>query len=334
MLSRRQFRTIIAIAFALCFASIAQARPVCKKQQEPPKIVRKSGGVIMNEATDRPQPNYPPLAKAARVSGAVVVEVTISEGGDVIAARALSGHPLLKDSAVTAAKQWRFKPTLLSGEPVKVIGTITFNYNLPDSTGEIEAIKEAIRSNPNSAELHHKLGLAYRSDNQFESAIEAFNQAIQLNPNYIEALFELSRTYRFQKNLDKAIEVLKQSLAADPNNAETQMEMARVYWQAEMAEEALDAAKQALSLDSNLLRHVEPHIIMGLAHFNQNRFAEALDAFKQAAKLNPNMTQIRVHLAKAYFMTGDREAAMNEYKLLREKDPEAASRLREFLDKR
>jgi protein TonB len=76
------------------------------------------------------QPNYPPLAKAARVAGAVVVEVTVDEDGGVISARAVSGHPLLKDAAVAAARAWRFTPTQLSGVPVKVIGTITFNFTL------------------------------------------------------------------------------------------------------------------------------------------------------------------------------------------------------------
>lgn len=100
------------------------------RQNEPPKIIRKSGGVLAGDAINRPAPLYPPLAKAAKVSGAVVVEVTIDEAGNVIAARALSGHPLLKDSAVSAAQQWTFKPTSLSGVPVKVIGTITFNFKL------------------------------------------------------------------------------------------------------------------------------------------------------------------------------------------------------------
>ncbi len=97
---------------------------------EPPKIVRKSGGVLQGEATRRPAPQYPPLAKAARVSGAVMVEVTVDEDGGVISARAVSGHPLLKDAAVNAARSWRFTPTKLSGVPVKVIGTITFNFTL------------------------------------------------------------------------------------------------------------------------------------------------------------------------------------------------------------
>jgi periplasmic protein TonB len=96
----------------------------------PPTIVRKSGGVLAGSATRKAEPSYPPLAKAARVSGAVVVEVTVDESGNVISARALSGHPLLKDAAVAAARGWKFTPTQLSGVPVKVVGTITFNFNL------------------------------------------------------------------------------------------------------------------------------------------------------------------------------------------------------------
>jgi len=79
-------------------------------------------------ATTRVEPTYPPLAKAAGVSGAVLVEVTIDESGNVISASAVSGHPLLKDAAVAAAREWTFAPTKLAGNPVKVIGTITFNF--------------------------------------------------------------------------------------------------------------------------------------------------------------------------------------------------------------
>jgi len=93
-------------------------------------MIRKSGGVLQGEATRRTPPTYPPLAKAARVSGAVVVEVTVDEDGSVISARPISGHPLLKEAAVSAARSWRFTPTKLSGVPVKVIGTITFNFTL------------------------------------------------------------------------------------------------------------------------------------------------------------------------------------------------------------
>ena len=57
-------------------------------------------------------------------------EVTVDEEGDVLTARALQGHPLLKSAAERAALGWRFTPTRLLGEPVRVVGTITFNFHL------------------------------------------------------------------------------------------------------------------------------------------------------------------------------------------------------------
>ena len=98
--------------------------------QEAPKSQRVSGGVLAGKAIDKPQPVYPEMAKAAGIEGAVVVEVTLDEQGYVISARAVSGHPLLREAAVEAARGWRFSPTTLEGAAVKVIGTLTFNFKL------------------------------------------------------------------------------------------------------------------------------------------------------------------------------------------------------------
>jgi protein TonB len=93
-----------------------------------PRVMRVSGGVLAGKAKQKPAPVYPLEAKAAHVGGSVVVEVTVGETGEVVAARAISGHPLLRDASVTAARGWTFAPTRIGGYPVKVIGTITFNY--------------------------------------------------------------------------------------------------------------------------------------------------------------------------------------------------------------
>jgi protein TonB len=87
-----------------------------------------SGGVLNGKAVSLPKPAYPAIAKAARASGTVSVQVTIDEGGRVISARAVSGHPLLQAAAVSAAQGARFSPTLLSGQPVKVTGVINYNF--------------------------------------------------------------------------------------------------------------------------------------------------------------------------------------------------------------
>jgi protein TonB len=84
--------------------------------------------VLNGKATSLPKPPYPPAAKAVRASGAVSVQVLISETGSVISASAVSGHPLLRPAAVSAARGARFSPTLLSGQPVKVSGVITYNF--------------------------------------------------------------------------------------------------------------------------------------------------------------------------------------------------------------
>lgn len=88
------------------------------------------GGVLNGKAVSRPQPPYPPAAKAARAQGVVVVQVTVDETGGVTSAKAVSGHPLLQAAAVAAAKQAKFSPTLLSGKPVKVSGMLIYNFVL------------------------------------------------------------------------------------------------------------------------------------------------------------------------------------------------------------
>lgn len=96
----------------------------------PPKILARSEGVIRGNAVVRHTPEYPGLAKATRTQGDVVVELMISEDGNVISAHVVSGHPLLQAAALDAARRWKFKPTLLSNTPVKVTGILTFRFSM------------------------------------------------------------------------------------------------------------------------------------------------------------------------------------------------------------
>jgi TonB family protein len=86
-----------------------------------------SSGALDERAINKPAPAYPAVAKAVDASGKVVVQVTVDEQGQVVSAHAVSGHPLLRASAEAAARQARFTPTLLSGRPVKVTGTLTYD---------------------------------------------------------------------------------------------------------------------------------------------------------------------------------------------------------------
>jgi TonB family protein len=74
------------------------------------------------------KPSYSSLARAAHVSGSVGVQVIIDVDGKVIAAVAVSGHPLLQAASVKAARDSEFTPTKWEGRPVKVVGVITYNF--------------------------------------------------------------------------------------------------------------------------------------------------------------------------------------------------------------
>jgi protein TonB len=177
---RRSFFAAILACATIMLCTVERGFAQVNNQPEAPKIIRKSGGVLQTSATNRVEPAYPPLAKAAGVSGAVVVEVTVDEQGDVISARAISGHPLLKDSAMAAARGWKFTPTQLSGSPVKVIGTITFNFSLDKESSEktviddIEEAKKALNANSYAPEAHFKLAEAYADEDMYKEAIEPY----------------------------------------------------------------------------------------------------------------------------------------------------------------
>lgn len=103
--------------------------PIKKTEaEERKKPIIVSDGVVNGKATFLPKPPYPQPAKAVGANGAVSVQVTVDEEGNVTSAKAVSGHPLLKDAAERAARNAKFSPTFLSEQPVKVSGLIIYNF--------------------------------------------------------------------------------------------------------------------------------------------------------------------------------------------------------------
>jgi TonB family protein len=90
-----------------------------------------AGGVLNGKAISLPKPDYPAEAKTVGASGAVAVQVTVDETGNVSEAKAVSGPPTLQQVSVNAALQAKFAPTSLMGEPVKVTGVLIFNFPKP-----------------------------------------------------------------------------------------------------------------------------------------------------------------------------------------------------------
>jgi protein TonB len=106
--------------------------PVLPPPPPPPKKepLLVIGTFMGSKLIRRVEPDYPHIARRARISGVVILRVQVTEEGIVSDVRVLSGHPLLNQAALDAVSQWRYSPTLLNGEPVPITGTVTVIFKL------------------------------------------------------------------------------------------------------------------------------------------------------------------------------------------------------------
>jgi protein TonB len=109
--------------------SIGVAVPVVPS---PPPTVRppRISHMMVGNLIYRVQPIYPPLARAARVQGQVMIRAVISRNGTIENLQTISGHPMLVRAALDAVLQWRYRPYILNGDPVEVETQVTVNFSL------------------------------------------------------------------------------------------------------------------------------------------------------------------------------------------------------------
>lgn len=127
----------ILIALSVCTSALAmrvrvaeQSSGPAPQSMRPPRRVRVSGGVMAANNLSKVDPVYPAEARAAGVSGTVVLHAIIGKDGSVQSVTVVAGPAVLQASALDAVRQWTYKPFLLNGEPVEVDTTITLNYSL------------------------------------------------------------------------------------------------------------------------------------------------------------------------------------------------------------
>lgn len=112
---------------------ILSSQPVAVPKVATPQRVRVSQGVSQGLLIKKVTPNYPPLARQARIQGSVVLQAEISKDGTIQNLQLISGHAMLAPAAIEAVKQWRYKPYLLNGEPVAVETQVVVNFSLSGS---------------------------------------------------------------------------------------------------------------------------------------------------------------------------------------------------------
>jgi protein TonB len=105
-------------------------RPIIAGETPTKKKLSVSSGVMAGNLLDKTVPQYPAIARAARIQGTVVLQATIAKDGAIQNLRVINGPPMLQQAAMDAVRSWRYKPYQLNGEPVEVETTINVVFNL------------------------------------------------------------------------------------------------------------------------------------------------------------------------------------------------------------
>jgi len=140
------------------------------------------------------------------------------------------------------------------------------------------------------------LGTAYYDEGKYKDAIESYKHAIEIKPDFAEAYYGLGGA----------------------------------YFKLEMYQEAIEAFKQAIKINPNLLA---AHYGLGIAYFQSGMYREAIQANKQAIQINPVNAETHLALGVIYILLNDKDAALKEYEILKDLDPQMANELLTKIDK-
>jgi tetratricopeptide (TPR) repeat protein len=216
----------------------------------------------------------------------------------------------------------RIKPDLV--EPYCNLGTAY--GNLGHYQEAIEAFKQAIRIKPDYVEAHYNLGFTYFKLGRYQEAIEAFKQAIRIKPDYAEAYNTLGAAYGKLGHYQEEIEAYKQAIKIKPDLAEAHNNLGTAYLKLGRYQEAIEAYKQAV-------RTKPDYDNLGNAYFKLGHYQDAIEAYKQAIRIKPDDAEAHYLLGITYLIIGDKDSALEEYKILKTLDVELAKELFNLINK-
>ncbi len=212
--------TVALLAATAAISALAQDAPSADpnaKTSSPPKVVKihpapgyrmKIGDTVTAaKIVNKVNPVYPPLAVQTRAQGTVHLHVIIAQDGSVQQLEVLSGHPLLVQSALDAVRQWKYRPTLLNGDPVEVDTTIDVIFSLDTSGGSAlpsPAPQSAAKIDPKlHDDIKHMLDIMHAAEKSAAVGRQVFDSMRPM----------LQRTLPDTPNRDKIIDAYEDKLA-------------------------------------------------------------------------------------------------------------------------
>jgi len=212
-------------------------------------------------------------------------------------------------------------------------------------------LRQALLIDPQHPNAHYNMGLCLMKEGREREAIRHFREAVQFRPNYVEARYNLANLLYKRGDLQRALDQLREALKIRPDFVGAYFHLGYIFERMGKPKEAIRHYEKALSLNP---RHLETHLNLGsllaelgqqgkaLEHYlqairieprfaeayvnlgalmiDQGRFGEAISWLQKAVKLRPGLTLARYLIGIASLRLGDRERALDQYRLLKSWD--------------
>jgi TonB family protein len=329
LLTRFLFSGVVVLLLVVsegAYAGSPQQDNPTQEPDAPERIIHMRPPELEAAVTSRVEPIHPAVATWAGISGSVMVQVLVNQQGDVISATPVTGHPLLRNAAATAARDWKFKPAEADGKPVKMDGMVTIGFLSmtfqPGSMSKVEDVdkaKAAVQGFPDSPEAYFWLATSYADDDQNKDAVKAFNKAIELKPSYEEAYEELIKLYEESKATADVLRTYQQAVENNPNSLTLLTGQARALSDAKRYADAVDVMRRALDInpdDTNALH------LLAWDFMQLKRFDEAVTTIKEELKITPTYPGALHNLGWSYYMMKRYDDAIATYqKIINLKTP-------------
>jgi tetratricopeptide (TPR) repeat protein len=188
----------------------------------------------------------------------------------------------------------------------------------------IAECKQAVRLKPDYVDAHYNLGAAYGALGRHEEAIAEDKEAIRLKPDYAEAHVNLGLVYDALGRHEEAVAECKEAVRLKPDYADAHYNLGLAYSKLDRHEEAMAQYKEAIRLKPD---DADAHSNLGLTYGNLGRYEQAIAELKEAVRLKPDDAKAHYGLGVAYLIRGDRSAALEEHRILKDLDPGLAEKL-------
>ena len=262
----------------VCALLVAGAVSVAAQSQNPHvDRIRIGGTVQLAKITKKVEPVYPAEAKKAGISGTVVLHAVIAQDGTVKQLDYVSGPRELTDSAMVAARQWEYKPTLLNGQPVEVDTTINVDYE--PGSGE---------SGGSSADAHEAGAAQGQTQNGFtvQGGDHPFTRPMRIEPQLKADLEELFQVMHFDNMMTRMLASDFEPVEAKINAALPNQPSAKAIVK-EFFDRVIAIGESPEMKDSMMLIYAK--------YLTDGQVKEAVEFYKTAAGQQMLVTQVKMY---------------------------------------